>query len=374
MNTIEVWIEPGFSTSQWCANLLNGMKRGAKARHLHVSYIPVAQPHHVSDAGVVLAGETHVWFRGMIDFCNANKIRCCVASNTNYKGDALSIVRCDYSQISEHMVKYLCCAGKRRIALVGINQSSPADIVRLEGYLRAVRSLSMDLSLDDVFFTDGNISKVCQDFISAHQNYDAAIISNNFYAVYMLGRLTEAGVCVPDDLYLASFGNTKLSRISKPSITSIADNLGSIGYQSMVCMDTLLRDSNISRLSIVVQADEILGGSTAFFPFPPSTAFRSFDQPEKNISSTDDEAINRVSQLESCLVDADYTDYRLINMLIHEDLTKTELADALYLSEGSVNYRIGKLIRKTQVKNRTELIEILRSYSSFIDFSKLLRT
>ena len=139
-------------------------------------------------------------------------------------------------------------------------------------------------------------------------------------------------------------------------------------------MDTLLRDSNISRLSIVVQADEILGGSTAFFPFPPSTAFRSFDQPEKNISSTDDEAINRVSQLESCLVDADYTDYRLINMLIHEDLTKTELADALYLSEGSVNYRIGKLIRKTQVKNRTELIEILRSYSSFIDFSKLLRT
>lgn len=371
MNKVEVWIEPVFSSSQWCHNLLNGIKHGAKTHHLHVLYIETATPHYVDDGAVVLTGETQGWFHRMLDYCNNNRIRCCVASNIRIENEFASLVQCDYRQISRNMSRYLFSAGKRKIALLGINHSSPSDMIRVDGYLDAIRMLSLDLSEKDIFFTEGNIAKCCDDFLMKHDDYDAVIASNNLYAVYLLGRLKRAGIKVPEDLFLSSFGITKLAQASIPSITTIADNLHSIGYQSMVCIDSLVHDSNISRLSIVVQPESILGGSTEYYPFPEFQMARS-DYAELSVYSTNDDSINKINRLESCLFNADKIDCQIIFELARNKLTKSEIAEKLFISEGTLNYRTDKMIKKNALKSRAEFIALLQEYSEFIDFSKLI--
>jgi len=371
MHVVEVWLEPVFSESQWCKKMTEGLRDGAKARHLHTEFLVLGQPHAGPFAGVILAGETLLWYDRMMNYCKVNHIRFCIASNTLFVGTEISYIRCDYRQIAENMVRYLYGVGKSKIAMFGVNPSSPSDIARQNGCRDGMQALGLDFSQRDIFTTAGDIAAVGQRFLTVCDRYDAVICANDLYAVYLLQLLQEAGIRIPQDVFLCGFGCTVLSRLTRPTLTSVNVNLYTIGYQAATCMDILVQDSNISTLTLSIQPEYQLGESTNYLPFPDFAVSGPINRESQTVYSGADECIHRISMLEACLAAADATDRQIINQLISNRLTKSETAERLFISEGTLNYRTEKLAKRLNCAGRSELITLLQQYARWMDFSRL---
>jgi LacI family transcriptional regulator len=52
---------------------------------------------------------------------------------------------------------------------------------------------------------------------------------NDLVALGLIGRLTEEGVRVPEDISVAGFDNIPFARYSSPSLTTMAVDLGEVG-------------------------------------------------------------------------------------------------------------------------------------------------
>jgi len=93
---------------------------------------------------VLLVGETSGWIYRMLDHARKNDLKVCTASSNplRYVVD-VSSVTLDREKDMELIVHYFHHAGRSKIALWGINPSSPADHKRLSGYLKATRDLGL---------------------------------------------------------------------------------------------------------------------------------------------------------------------------------------------------------------------------------------
>ena len=242
----------------------------------------------------------------------------------------------------ELIVHYFHHAGRSKIALWGINPSSPADHKRLSGYLKATRDLGLPLSSKDVIFNDnGNIQDCTEHLLARLDRYDGIITSNDLYAVYVLDALKRHGCRVPEDVFLAAFGNTQLSRLCQPAITTATLNHYELGRQATKGALYLLNNPDVSHMTIEITGCCHVRDSTENVPFSGFLPFQPPASETTHISSYDDPRLKQLAELEMCLNSQDDMSRNILRR-ITSDKQIGELADALFLSESTLGYRLGK--------------------------------
>lgn len=163
-------------------------------------------------------------------------------------------VNIDYKKATEEAVAILIKNGHKKIAFVTatMKHTTSADL-RLEGYKEALSQAGLPFNEKYVYeipqtYQGGEtvVDKVLAEGITA------AVITDDEVAVGFLNGLHDKGVSVPSDFEIVTGNNSKLTKLTRPRLSTIAPPLYDIGAVAMRLLTKIMNKEDIAELSITL--------------------------------------------------------------------------------------------------------------------------
>lgn len=139
-------------------------------------------------------------------------------------------IECDKVVINDTEAAYqatvkLIKQGRKRIALITTEGYLNVSDKRAEGYYKALKDYGLPVLKELVLslpyqFEDEDKSEHFFDI----QKMDAVLCVNEIYAVRSMRYLQNKGLCIPEDVAVVGFTDGILSKLSNPSLTSVAQH------------------------------------------------------------------------------------------------------------------------------------------------------
>lgn len=131
---------------------------------------------------------------------------------------------------------YMSVRGKKRIAMIAGEEKLTVTRKRVDGYKRALKESNLQFD-PDLLFTGPFDEKTGYEYGSKisdmTQMPDALIVSDDLVTFGAMKIFENSGIRVPEDISVASFNNTALSRYSNIPITSVDINALGLGKEAM---------------------------------------------------------------------------------------------------------------------------------------------
>ena len=193
-----------------------------------------------------------------------------------------SFVYMDYREATYQLVEYLRYYGKKRIALFAVSPDSATDMIKKDAFLACENCPERDV----FYFTDedGLMNVVCKRFLEVCRNYDAVICANDVSAIILLQHLEDAGIHVPEDLFLCAFGDMEIGSSGRKTLTIARLNCLEIGRQVVSVCHLLTAAEDISGINTKIRCEFAIGDTTASLPYVAETlgtAHAPAGQPEQ---------------------------------------------------------------------------------------------
>ncbi|AYC29871.1 catabolite control protein A [Paenisporosarcina cavernae] len=177
-----------------------------------------------------------------------------VLAGTVDETNKLPSVNIDYYAAAYEAVNRLIQNGHTNIAFVGGSLSS--TIIRgylLAAYKKALQDASIDLKEDNIVETDASY----EDGMEAYKQLQtlshpptAYFASNDEIAIGIIHGAQDTGKLVPNDIEVISFENSKLARMVRPELTSIALPLYDIGAVSMRLLTKFMSKETVEETNV----------------------------------------------------------------------------------------------------------------------------
>lgn len=132
-------------------------------------------------------------------------------------------------------VQYLTQHGHRKIGMVGANPRDPiSGAPRIDGYTHALRDLGIKVDLNlikpgDFSFESGK--QTMQEFLAEEADITAVFCASDEAALGIISTCFEHGIRVPEELSVVGYDNSKVSRMSIPPLTTVAQPLYEMGRE-----------------------------------------------------------------------------------------------------------------------------------------------
>lgn len=262
-------------------------------------------------------------------------------------------------QLLEHLQQKQC----RRVAMVGCAMDSASDQVYIDAmktYLATRPSMS-----GECFYDCKCMGESFAAFDRVRQGFDAVLCLNAPVAVAFLRYCQQNSFRVPEELLVASLKDSDINRYCKPSLTSIAVNFNAIGEQAVVVWRYLQEAGNGGfRMRIAVPGQIVVRESTGVQPPASSAAVwvpPAGQGPEDGGVPAQDPLSLALMRLDRCLQRCDELDLRILGQLIDGESYES-ICEKLFLSESSLQYRVRKLFRAADTKNRREFVHLIKEH------------
>ena len=254
---------------------------------------------------------------------------------------------------TQQLVNYLYNCGKRRLALVGFGQHSINDNFRYHAAMSAVAAWGLFLRERDVWLWEHDPMESFAKFVPVADQYDSVICPNDMVAVYFIEYLRKNNIHVPEQLYVASFGNMSIGNFHRPSITSMTMDMLCVGEQAFSVWRYLMKSEHTQQrvaLKITVPSrilirestgcTHIQAGTGAVFPTPQDYFYHN-------------PTIARLVGLENCINQRDATDMNVLCRLM-EQKSYEQISEELFISSSTLRYRLNKIFADAGVRGRHE--------------------
>lgn len=262
---------------------------------------------------------------------------------------------------TQQLVNYLYNCGKEHIALVGFGRNSINDNFRYHAAMSAVAAWGEPLGEGDVWLWQHDPRESFEQFLDVYDRYDAVICPNDIMAICFINCCKARGVRVPDDLFVASFGNMSIGRYFRPSITTMTMDMLNVGEQAFNVWRFLMANGSAQKttLKITVPSRILARESTAGICIeagsgsvqPTLQADRFYFNP----------TISVLLNIESCISQRDAIDMRIIKGLMDEKSYEM-LSDELFISGSTLRYRLNKMFADAGVRGRQEFESLMHAY------------
>lgn len=155
---------------------------------------------------------------------------------------ALDRVMIDNLSAARAVTEHLIRAGCRRIGFAGheAREPSPASVERLMGYQQALEDhgIRPDPSL---LFPSGVISasgavRAVGAALDGGVTFDGLVCRDDLAAIGALRALQERGLRVPEDVAVTGWDNIEFTRVTYPSITTIAPDLDGLARRAVAML------------------------------------------------------------------------------------------------------------------------------------------
>jgi len=359
--------EPEFSGSLWYASLLQGMGEEARKKRYEMVFVSDA-----NDIGTVFGEDKKLLIvigtsirkvnRQLLRLREAGVEVLLVNITSMYTTHGIHTLTMNYEQATLRSLEYLRKCGKKNTALFCINPDSGSDVRKQEVFL------SSGYPTEHIFWNTKGLSQCCGAFLQQLDRFDSVLCANDIAVLGLMRRLREAGVRVPEDLFLMGFGdivNTELfaaeDQCRPYGITTVTVDHAEIGRQAVGLYSYLCKTDN--PIHFTGRLDSILriGATTAYMPDEPDLSVQIPEWRDSERDFYDDEMVSEIIRLQSLVAEADDLDRKILRMLLTES-TITEIADALYITQGAVTYRLKRIYGKLNVTSRKEALGQIRRY------------
>lgn len=173
-------------------------------------------------------------------------------------------VNINYRQATEDEVNHLIERGNKHIAFItgSLNQAINSKY-RLVGYRDALKKHHLNYDPKLVFptnrsYQDGyDLSKQL-----IQMNVSAAMISNDELAAGVMNGLTDQGIKVPDQFEIATSDDTKLTKMTRPTMSSITQPLYDIGAVAMRLLTKIMNKEKVITHDVLLPYGLIKRNST----------------------------------------------------------------------------------------------------------------
>ena len=330
-----ILIEAGFGNSVWCKQLLSGLTAELKKRRESFS----VDPRDLSES-VFVIGSSAEWLSAMVGRCNACgcvPILLC-SSLRKIAGGRYHCVCPDISGSMRQLVAALTQRWGGRLVLYGVNPHSVGDRSRREAFLQAC---PQGLCLEN----QGSLAECFDKFMPLLEETDAVLCANGFAAVSLLRRLHK-------EIPIISCAQTLLCSRYSDRITSVDMNYPTFGKTALAVFDLVRKQSQVSELTVTVRWS-VEGLPTDELPavVAPVPADRFYADGE----------LQQMLKVENLLTACDGTDELLLPMLM-EKQSYSAMAQACFLTEGAVKYRVKNMRTLCDCPDRDSLEALLRAY------------
>lgn len=134
------------------------------------------------------------------------------------------------------MTRYLIENGHKKIAFLADNMEG-VDYIRYKGYKRALKEAGLTPDNGNIFILQPvNLEKSLEELYAILPDYTAIFCCSDYYAVTIMNNLQENGVKIPEDISVTGFDNNILSRIIKPALTTVNQDLRMKGRLTVSCL------------------------------------------------------------------------------------------------------------------------------------------
>lgn len=153
--------------------------------------------------------------------------------------------------------RHLLEKGHTRIAFLIGQRTSPASMMRYEGYLQMMRNyqipvieeyqLSGDLTLDTGYAAAKRAFAIWKKLPTA------VVVSNDLAAYGFLAYCNETGIHVPEDISIVSFDNTRLSATMTPPLTTVDAHVEEMGSRTAELMLERIADPDSPKRRYIIK-------------------------------------------------------------------------------------------------------------------------
>ena len=184
----------------------------------------------------------------------------------NQSGSRFTTVSIDNRQAGYDVTTHLISQGCKRIVYLGANKNCPVFGERAKGYRQALIEHGIEPEPHLVFEEHLNTetgARVVDRIMNMKDRPDGIFAGNDMAAVSLMFELKKRGVAIPDDMAVAGFNDTFLSRIVEPSLTTVqypGDEMGRIAANSL--MEILDQESRVAVQNIMLRHEVIVRDSS----------------------------------------------------------------------------------------------------------------
>ena len=142
----------------------------------------------------------------------------------------------DNEMAAYELTKYLIEIGKKRIAMIAGEENLIVTKKRLKGYKKALAENNIICEEKLIFtgsFNEETGYKYGKEISEIKDRPDALIITDDLVAFGAVRLFQSINISIPDDIAVASFNNSVLSRYSNIPLTSVDINAVELGRQSI---------------------------------------------------------------------------------------------------------------------------------------------
>lgn len=145
--------------------------------------------------------------------------------------------------------------GLRRLAFVGGDPDSPDAEARFRGFREACREAGLPVpdapDLRTAMMTQAEGARAAETLLDrGAERPEAMLFANDQMAVGALRALERRGVRVPDDVAVTGFDGIPLSRIVRPSLTTVRQPIRQLGEQAVELLVQRLADRTRDPVSL----------------------------------------------------------------------------------------------------------------------------
>ncbi len=325
--------------------------------------LPINNKSTNSDTAILI-GESEDWVSKHIDICAEKNISVIIMENISkekLKGN-YNILKSDWNNSADMLINYFHKYGKNRIAVYGAKETSTYDTA-------LVNSFKGQLLYECPVFWNADSVKECYELFYKNRNeYDALLCTNDYMAIDLIKRLQQHDPTYLNDVFIVSCSNTILSKLFSPTITTlygddIADTIIKM-YQMLNKLPSInnIHINYIQALSIretthfcpQYEESDLENNSKSFCSHSEKS-----DYPVYPVGNED--TILEMYKLESLFSELDKTDIEIIYLLLNK-ISLREIEKTLFISRGSLRYRLKKMETSMNLQTQEELVKILEKY------------
>jgi|GEM_PF-338846 len=262
---------------------------------------------------------------------------------------------------TQQLVNYLYNCGKESIALVGFGRNSINDNFRYHAAMSAVAAWGKPLTDSDVWLWQRDPRPSFAAFLDIADRYDAVICPNDVMSILFINSCQAHGIRVPEDLYVASFGNMNVGRFYSPSITTMTMDMHTVGKQAFNAYRFLTSgdDAQASAMKITVPSRILVRETTGGQEIDNSQTVAIPALQEDNFYLNP--SISALVSIEACISQRDRIDCQVILDLM-DSRSYEEICDRLYISGSTLRYRLNKMFADAGVKTRQEFETLIHQH------------
>ncbi len=181
-------------------------------------------------------------------------------------GSGFTTVSIDNKQAGYDVTRHLISQGCKRIVYLGGNTTCPVFGDRAKGYWQALAEHGLEANSELVIEEHLNTETgalVVDRILNMKKRPDGIFAGNDMAAVSLMFELKKRGVRIPDDIAIAGFNDTYMSRIVEPSLTTVkypGDEMGKIAANSL--LEILDHESHVATQNILLKHELLVRNSS----------------------------------------------------------------------------------------------------------------